>query len=65
MNKPMLTEKHNEGKLDIDADLARLRDKLAIAEESGENADKIKKQIELLEDSIIIYRLTSAKERNV
>lgn len=48
-----------------DADIAFFQGKLEAAVERGdeENANKLRKQIELLEDAAVIYRLTRAPER--
>ena len=56
-NKPMITEKMGEGQLDIDADLAYFREKLVQGIANGQDVTKIRRQIELLEDSLAVYRL--------
>jgi hypothetical protein len=53
----MITEKMGEGQLDIDADLAYFREKLVQGIANGQDVTKIRRQIELLEDSLAVYRL--------
>lgn len=57
----MITEKHGEGNMHMDSttDLEYLRQKLLLVEKHSAEAIKIQKQIDLLEDAIIIYRLWS------
>jgi len=67
MEKNMITEKQGEGQFDIDAELDHLRKKLESACLGG-NVDEIsrlERQVSLLEDSVIVYRLTSAPERRM
>jgi hypothetical protein len=65
MEKNIITEKQGEGKVDIDADLDHFRKKLETAQLDGNAAEisRVEKQISLLEDSVVIYRLSSAPER--
>ena len=65
--KKMITEKQGEGQVSMDADIAHLKGKLEKARLDG-NADearKIEKQIELLEDALIVYRINRTLDRQV
>ena len=56
----MITEQQGEGQVDLEADIAYFRKKLEAARLRGDDArvQKLEKQISLLEDSVVVYRLT-------
>jgi len=63
----MITERQGEGQVDIEADIAHLRKNLEIAKSAGnlERVDKLERQISLLEDAVVIYRLDSSRVTTV
>ena len=60
INVNMITERQGEGQMDIEADLELLRKNLDAARLAGDiaKAQKLQQQISLLEDSVVIYRLS-------
>lgn len=52
-------EKTQVTQIDIDADIAYFREKLAQGLKLPHDVTHVTKQIELLEDALVVYRLTS------
>ena len=59
--KKMITEKQGEGKIDVDADIAYFKKKLAEGLANGEDVTKLERQISLLEDAMVTYQLTGQR----
>ena len=57
----MITEKQGEGKIDVDADIAYFKKKLAEGLANGEDVTKLERQISLLEDAMVTYQLTGQR----
>jgi hypothetical protein len=58
-DKKLLTEKQGEGQVDIDADISYFEKKIETARSRGDDGEvsKIERQKQLLEDSLVVYRL--------
>jgi hypothetical protein len=65
--KKMITERHGEGQVSLDADIEHFKGKLEKARLDGndEEARKIEKQISLLEDAVVVYRINRTPDRRV
>ena len=65
LKNKMITERQGEGQVDIEADIAQLQKNLEAAQTAGdlEKVTKIEKQIALLEDAVVIYRISRHSEQ--
>ena len=65
LRNKMITERQGEGQVDIEADIAQLQKNLEAAQTAGdlEKVTKIEKQIALLEDAVVIYRISRHSEQ--
>ena len=63
----MITEQYGEGQIDTIDDIKYFTKKLEAAKRCGDQQliDKLSKQIELLEDSVIVYKVGKNPERRV